>query len=65
MFNLQPYHDKTVQSIDHRQGGEQIIIHFTDGSFLIITGRANTGAWKMNATAELEFSGRALDNPQS
>ena len=63
MFNLQPYHDKTVQSIDHRQGGEQIIIHFTDGSFLIVTAEAQNKYGPYRASAELRFSGHALDNP--
>jgi len=56
MHNIHQYEGKTIREIQHRQGGEQIIIHFTDESFLIITACA-TARPVGSLAQKLDFTG--------
>lgn len=62
MHNLHPYEGKTIREIQHRQGGEQIIIYFTDESFLIVSCATVSKYGPYRTESELTFSGRAVES---
>jgi hypothetical protein len=59
MYNLQPYEGKTIREIQKRQGGEQVIIYFTDDSFLIVTANVRGHLLLVRPVGELTFLGQA------